>query len=149
MEFYRSHDNKRLMKYQAWHIVNPDTGLAFCGDDPHGDGTGEHFESYESEEPSKDVSFCQNCVHAQNGYKVINVQRGQLRRYGPSEYRWRITDLVGTRTAEEVKAYCLEHIRKVPARGDPNFHPLSEHYQRFRSLGIGVFEFQTGYDWNG
>lgn len=153
MRLYRSSNRIEGLKNQKWHIVNPETLLGLCGDDSQ--MSKKHFEGYESEEFPKDVRLCKACEHAQHGYKVRIVQYGlirrygQIRRYGPSVYRWRITDLSGERTAEEVRTYCKEHIRDVPERGDPNYHPLCEHFAFFRDQGNGVYVYQTEHDWTG
>jgi len=149
MKLYRSHDDKRMLKHQPFHIINRETAKAFCGDDPQ--ACGEHFEGMVGDDLPEGASFCRDCVHAGNGYKVENVQYGQVRRYGPSVYKWHITDLTGERTAEEIKAYCREHVRQVPGKGDKGYHPLNEHYQGFGQVygRNHTYYYQTGHEWTG
>jgi len=145
MKLYRTGDRVQV-KWHPWHIINPETLFAYCGDDPR--NVGEHFDGIDGEVPAGD-RLCVACEHAKAGYQVVNVQYGQVRRYGPSIYCWHVTDLTGTKTVEEVKAYCLEHVRKVPVSGDSDYHPLHEHFQRFSDRGNHVFEYQTGHEYTG
>jgi len=151
MKLYRSHGNKRMLKYQGFHIINPETLKAFCGDDPQADPSedGKHFEGIAGDDLPKGERFCRECVHAKSGYKVENIQYGQVRRYGPSVYKWHVTDLTGERPAEEVKAYCRTHVRQVPGKKDPDYHPLNEHYQGFGLVSGHTYYYQTGCEWNG
>lgn len=148
MMLYRSHDRKQALQYRPWHIVNPETLLAFCGDDPH--DCGQHFYGIDGELPEGD-RFCKARFHAMHGYKVENVRYGQVRRYGPTVNGWHITDLTGQRAPEEIKAYCREHVRPAPARGEDGYHTLHEHYQGFKAVygQEHTYYYQTGRDWTG
>lgn len=146
MRFARAQKGNRYTFWGLWHAMEEGGDSSLCGDFSLAaipEGT-----LWQDMEDAPE-NICRACCHHLNGYKVEKIRGGQVRRYGPTINEWRITDLSGDLTEEEVKAYCLKNVSRAALRTDPNYHSLSEHVQAFVHLGDGVYRYQTGHDWTG
>ena len=84
--------------------------------------------------------------HEENGYEVVRVRGGQVRRYGPSIYEYIVRDLSGERDIDEVRAYCTTEVR---CADDPRKHGLHMHLKSFNRLDDGSYCYICGHEYTG
>ena len=88
----------------------------------------------------KDDTRCRECKKLQDGIEVTLTSSGQIRRYGPSEYKGTITDMSNLRTLGDMIEMVKRHVRTGAV-----WHTEASWYnESIKSLipkGDGVWEF--------
>ena len=93
----------------AYHWVHIDAG----GDPLCGEGATDFAPSFRSEVWDEHTDVCKACRAVEHQFSVRAIQAGQVRKYGPSEYIYDVTDLADEkRERAEVLAFCMEHVYK-------------------------------------
>ena len=126
----------RLGYGPVWHI---DTGgAALCGD------TIEE-ERKTADAPPRGCHICRHCAATYHQFKMETVRSGQVRRYGPTEHVYIVTDLAEEkRTADEVEAFCRAHVYPAYRPTDPNDHPKDSAWPAFRPTIKGFSQMSPG-----
>ena len=104
----------------SYHWVHIDAcdGKPLCGAE-----TDEYVVSFQPETWDSKTQVCGTCRANENHYSVNTLQSGQIRRYGPTEYIYDVTDWnEPKRDRAKVLAFCMEHVYKSYLREDmPNW----------------------------
>jgi len=122
--------SKRGRPYHWVHIAHEDTPL--CGEPI----TSQFIDELRPETWDGKTRICRDCSCAHYQYDVNTLQAGQVRRYGPSEYIYDVTDRADKkRDRDEVLAFCRAHLHKSYAKEDmPNWSsPRLKEFTQFRA----------------
>ena len=126
----------RLGYVPVWHINAH--GTALCGD------TIEDERKTVASLP-RGCHICRDCAAAHHQFTIETIRSGQVRRYGPTERIYMVTDLADEkRSADEVETFCREHVYPAYRPTDPNDHPKDSAWPAFRSTIKGFSQTSPG-----
>ena len=84
-------------------------------------------------------------AHRDNGYHVERLSAGQLRPYGPTNYKYIVVCLGGEFSEQEVRTYCTSKVQKAD---DPMRHSLVTHLIKFDRIAPRTYYYECGHDYD-
>jgi len=122
----------------VWHINAG--GQPLCDDE-----FAEGVETKTAEILPRGCHVCRDCAAIYHRFEVGRVRGGQVRKYGPMEYVYTVTDLADEkRSAEEVETFCRKFVQHAYRATDPNDHPDDTAWPHFRPTIKGFSQTSPG-----
>jgi len=120
-----------------WVHIDAD-GKPLCGQEAT-----EFAPSFRSEVWDMSEMVCQSCRTVEHQFSVSTIQAGQVRKYGPSEYVYDVTDLADKKRGRaEVLEFCQENVHTSYAKSNmPN--PFSPRLQELSERTPGVWRYHV------